>query len=168
MTAVASSVAPIVHDDLINTILKLPEEDFWKLVSIRLNLPLQQDQIIITDANKELSSSCIEYWTEQCLIDELFLQLAGTKQTIKHNDKSVIIRKYYNQALTLRPWIAVADPTPKFVINSCDLTPRIISELRTIDDHEYVLKQAVGRIFENIDFRLYHLSIAKVLEVVLK
>src|SRR5205809_473137 len=109
MTAVASSVAPIVHDGLINTILKLPEEDFWKLVSARLNLPSpQQDQIIIVDANKELSSY-IEYWTEQWLIDEIFLQLAGTKQTIKHNDKSVTIHKYYNQALGLRAWIAVAD-----------------------------------------------------------
>ena len=119
------------------------------------------------DANEEPSSH-IEYWTKQCLIDELFLQLAGTKQIIKHNDKSVTIRKYYNQAHRLRPWIAAANPTPKFVINLCDLTPRIIAEIKTLEDSKYVLKQAIGRIFENIDFRQYHLSISKVLGVLLE
>jgi hypothetical protein len=106
-----------------------------------------------------------DFWTEQYLIEELFLQLAGTEQTIKHNDKSVTIRKYYNQAIRLRPWIAVADPTPKFVVNLCDLTPKIIAEIKTLNNPKYILKEAVGRIFENIDFRLYHLSISKVLEV---
>jgi hypothetical protein len=167
MIATASSVTPIVHDDLANTILRLPEKQFWDLVGLRLNLPLQEPQnhITLTGANEQ-----IEYWTEQCLIDELFLQLARTKQTIKHNnnDKSITIRKYYNQALILRPWIAAANPTPKFVINLYDLTPKIIAEIKTLSDPKYVLKEAVGRIFENIDFRQYHLSISKVLEVVLE
>jgi hypothetical protein len=46
-----------------------------------------------------------------------------------------------------------------------DLTPGIIAEIKTLSDPNYVLKEAVGRIFENIDFRQYHLSISKVLEV---
>ena len=161
MTAVASSVAPIDNrDDLINA-----KEQFWHIVGSRLNLPSQeqQNQIIVADANKH-----IEYLTEACITDELFLQLAQTKQTIKHNDRSITIRKYYNQALVLRPWIAVAVPMPKFVINSYDLTPKIISEIKILEDPKYVLKEAVGRIFENIDFRQYHLSISKVLEVVLE
>jgi hypothetical protein len=164
MTAVASSVTPIDHDrpDLINAILELPENDFWHIVGIRLNLP-SQEQLNQIDANEH-----IEYLTEEWLIDELFLQLASTKEIIKHNEKSVTIRKYYNQALVLRPWIAVAQPPPKFVINLYDLTPRIIVEIKTLKDPKYVLKEAVGRIFENTDFRQYHLSISKVLEVELK
>jgi hypothetical protein len=144
--------------------LELPEKDFWHIVGLTLNLPpSQEQQNQIIDANEH-----IEYLTEQCLIDELFLQLAATKQTIKHNDKAVTIQKYYNQALALRPWIAAAYPTLKFVINSCDLIPRIIAEIKTLNDPKYVLKEAVGRIFENINFRQYHLSISKVLEVVLE
>jgi hypothetical protein len=63
------------------------------------------------------------------------------------------------------PRIAASEPTPKFVINLYDLTPGIIAEIKTLSDPNYVLKEAVGRIFENIDFRQYHLSISKVLEV---
>ena len=57
------------------------------------------------------------------------------------------------------------DPRPQFLVNLSDLTPKIISELKEIDDVQVVLRQAVGRIFENIHFRLYHLSIVKVLSV---
>jgi hypothetical protein len=160
MTAVASSVTPIVPRDLVHAMLRLPEKDFWHIVGLRLNLPSQEQQNQIVDANVH-----IEYLTEACLIDELFLQLASTKQTIKHNDKCVTVRKYYNQALVLRPWIAVAVPTPKFVINSYDLTPKITAEIKPLNESKYVLKEAVGRIFENIDFRQYHLSISRVLEV---
>jgi hypothetical protein len=93
----SSSVAPIIGADLTNTMLELQEEDFWKLISIRLNLPQQQDQIIVIDANEH-----IEYWTEACLTEELFLRLASTKQTILHNAKSITVYKYYQQALALR------------------------------------------------------------------
>jgi hypothetical protein len=77
MAAVASSTTPTVYGDLTNAILRLPEKDFWKLVSARLNLPQQRDRIVVIDANEELSH--IEYWAEECLIDELFLRLASTK-----------------------------------------------------------------------------------------
>jgi hypothetical protein len=52
MTAVTSSVASIIDADLTNAILRLPEEDFWKLVETRLNLPPQRNQIITVDANE--------------------------------------------------------------------------------------------------------------------
>src|SRR5919198_3409278 len=106
----------------------------------------------------------IDYWTYECLIDELFLQLAGRKEVVSHNGKNVTVYKYYHQAMILRRYIAVADPEnrPSFIVNLSDLTPRIISELKAIDDIQLVLRQAVGHIFQNIDFRLYHLSVAKV------
>jgi hypothetical protein len=115
--------------------------------------------------------SQIEDWTEDCLIEEIFLQLAGAKETVKVDDKKcATIHKYYSQASRLRKWIPIAKPVPEFIVNMTDLTTRIISELKTLDrdGSQYVLKQAVGRIFENINFRQYHLSIARKLEVVLK
>ena len=165
MTVVASSISPIVYANLKNAILGLSEEDFWKLIETRLNLPFQQDQTVIIDANEEPSSR-IEYWTEECLIEKIFLRLAETKQTIIiHNDKSITIYKYYHQALTLRKWIPIARPAPAFVVNISDLSTRIFAELKILDDPQYVLKHAVGRIFENIDVRQYHLSIARKLKV---
>jgi hypothetical protein len=116
----------------------------------------------------------IEYWTEECLIDELFLQLAGTKEIINHNGRSVTIYKYYNQAFALRKWIPISKSPSEFIINLSDLGLRTIAELKALSykgtkdyrsDLGYVLKQAVGRIFENIDFRQYHLSIARNLKV---
>ena len=77
----------------------------------------------------------------------------------------------YLQVFRLRRWIPIAKPAPKFIVNMSDLIPtRIIAELKALDKDgsQYVLKQAVGRVFENIDFRQYHLSIARNLEVVLK
>lgn len=160
-TAIASSVTPISDVDLSDAILKIPEEDFWKIVSARLNLQSQQNQI---DANEH-----IEYLTEECLIDKLFLQLATTKSVVSHNGRcGIIIHKYYNQALAFRKWIPITRPVPAFVVNISDLSARIVAELKILDDPQIVLKQAVGRIFENIDARQYHLSIAQFLEVVLK
>jgi hypothetical protein len=39
MTVVASSVAPVDFQDLINAILELSENKFWDLIDIRLNRP---------------------------------------------------------------------------------------------------------------------------------
>jgi hypothetical protein len=62
-------------------------------------------------------------------------------------------------------WIPISKPSPVFVINISDLTPRIKSEIAAISQTtttlQYVLTHAVGRIFENLDFDYYHLSIAK-------
>jgi hypothetical protein len=117
----------------------------------------------------EIKGECS--WTEECLIDEIFLQLARTKEIVKHNGKFITICKYYSQAFRLRRWIPIAKPAPEYIVNMSDLIPtRIIAELKALDKDgsQYVLKLAVGRIFENIDPRQYHLSIARNLEVVLK
>ena len=104
-------------------------------------------------------------WTEERMIDKIFLQLAETKHAITYSGKSITIHKYYSQALALRKWIPIAKPVPEFVVNMSDLTAKIIADLRTLDDSQSVLKLAVGRIFENIDSRQYHLSIARKLKV---
>jgi hypothetical protein len=113
-----------------------------------------------------------ELWTEEYLIDLLFLKLASIKETVC-NDKgqTVHFRKYYRQARELMKWIPITRPSPEFVINISDLTPRLIKELtQKITDEKntriiYVLTQAVGRLFENLDFDTCHLSILRNLKV---
>ncbi len=95
-----------------------------------------------------------EWWTEERLIDELFLRLA-----------TIPAHKYYNQALTLHKWIPLSKPAPEFIVNMSDLTPRLVAELQHLDDSYTVVKLAVGRIFENIDSDQYHMSIASKLRV---
>jgi hypothetical protein len=113
-----------------------------------------------------------ELWTEEYLIDLLFLRLASIKESVC-NDKAqtLQVRKYYKQANDLMKWIPVSKPPPEFVINISDLTPRLIEELtqnitsKKKNRISYVLTQAVGRLFENLDFDTCHLSIFRNLRV---
>ena len=112
-----------------------------------------------------------ERWTTECLVDELFLHLANFKEIIENNQGQTLeVKKYYHQATDQLPRIPVAKPTPTFTIYISDLTPKLIQDLRDSSEEErrYVVMQAVGRIFENINPRLYHLSIAKKLKVQFK
>jgi hypothetical protein len=174
------------NQHLIRKIINLPEKEFWKLVSVRLNTPLSKNQITEGKILPDITER--ELWTEEYLVEEIFLRLALTKQIIKHHhievDGSTTAKeaianccygfttyKYYNQARILRQWIPRARPAPKFIIDASDLTIRLIIELKSLGEdgaQQYVLKEAVGRIFENIGARQYHLSIARNLEVVLK
>jgi hypothetical protein len=173
MTINTSSASPIDFQDIINAILKLPEKKFWNLIDTRLNRPKGlrrlpgQEYLEIIDANGK--PTVVERWTEECLIDTLFLELATTKSLVSHNGRcGIIIYKYYNQAFALYKWIPVARPAPKFLIDSSDLSTRVLSELKVLEDSQIVLKQAVGRIFENIDAPYYHMAIARALEVGLR
>ena len=58
---------------------------------------------------------------------------------------------------------------PPFKVSLSHLSPEMIYELSQLDDKDrtFVLKQAVGRIFEDINFDLYHNSISANLEVIL-
>jgi hypothetical protein len=111
-----------------------------------------------------------ELWTEEYLVDLLFLRIASIKESVC-NDKgqTVHFRKYYRQARELMKWIPIARPPPEFVINISDLTPRIIKELTQIETckkaRNYIILQAVTRIFENLDFEYCHLSIFRNLKV---
>jgi hypothetical protein len=124
--------------------------------------PLPSRPPAVTDVACEL-----KFWTWDDLIEEIFLQLAGTKIIVKHEDKHVTVFKYYNQALRLRYQIPVYKPTPEFIVNRSDLTPRIMTELKSLGakDASVILKQAVGWIFSNIDSRQYNLSVARKLKV---
>jgi hypothetical protein len=120
-----------------------------------------------------------EVWSTECTVDELQLDLCRAKEVItidrgyyvngQRSVKKLTVHKYYRQAWELRKWIPIARSPPEFVINASDLSPKVIEELGgRVDDPDvfgYILKQAVGRIFENLDFNRYHQSIARGLKV---
>jgi hypothetical protein len=112
-----------------------------------------------------------ERWTTERLVDELFLHLDCFIEIIKNDQgQTFTVKKYSQQAYELLPRIPVAKPTPTFIINTSDLTPRLLQELKdsSKEERKYVVMQAVGRIFENINSLLYHLSIAQKLKVEFK
>jgi len=100
-----------------------------------------------------------------CLVDVL-----------KHHLARVVVgsdvledRKYYHSAHHMLG-IGAFKPVPPYIINLSDLSPELIKELHSLDnkDRRFVLKQEVGRIFEDINPELYHNSISRVLRVKLQ
>jgi hypothetical protein len=112
-----------------------------------------------------------DLWTTEYLADQLFLHLASVKETIT-NDKgdTLTVRKYYHQARNLMKWIPITKPSREFIIYTSDLVPKLKQELVNIasnqinfDTLNYVVTQSIARIFENLDFEYYHLSVARCL-----
>jgi hypothetical protein len=110
-----------------------------------------------------------EEWTTECFVDRVFLELVQVQETVNNKDKEIHVRKYYRQARDLFKWIPIAKPSPAFIIYISDLTPQLKAQIEQLitspDNLRYILTQAVGRIFENLDFEYYHLSIARNLHV---
>ena len=152
------------YNPIRNFILNLNDDLFWDLINLRLSFPFIQSQV-----KRVLNDIDIEYWTTEHLIDELFIQIAKTKEIINYNGKNITIYKYYHQALIMWKWIPISKPKAKFIVNISDLTARIYCELKNLDKQtaQYVLKESVKRIFENIDFKFYHAHIENNLEVIL-
>ncbi len=102
-------------------------------------------------------------YTTEGLKDDIFLQMCFTKEEVTNNNgKQITISKYYLQAWELLPLISAGSPSPYFIINLSDLTPKLIRELRNDKyNRDYVVSQAIGRIFENVSPKQYHLSLAK-------
>ena len=121
---------------------------------------LRENKLMIDDADSAP-------WLISYIIDRLKQHLAYVQQTLT-NDKLGIIegRKYYEQAYRMQN-IGAFRPTPSFIIHLSDLTPKLIKEISQLDNESrsFVLCQAMGRIFEDINSELYHNSISKVLKV---
>lgn len=116
-------------------------------------------------------------WTPNYLIDRLKQHLATVivvQQSNKDDDyqnnlqskKVFDSRKYYNQAYDYLK-IGAFKLVPSFPVHISDLSSKLVIELSKLDreDRRFVLKQGVGRIFEDINSRLYHDSVSRVLEV---
>lgn len=109
-------------------------------------------------------------WLTSYIIDRLKQHLANVRYTLRNNEgETVEGRKYYDQAYRMQN-IGAFKPTPSFIIHLSDLTRKLFKEISELDNHTrgYVLRQAVGRIFEDLNPKLYHDSISKVLVVKLE
>jgi hypothetical protein len=99
-----------------------------------------------------------EQLTIEATIDELYLCLMK-------------LESYEKQAYNLMYRIPVHKPTPIFEIKISDLSEQIKKELDDRWGHkaeiDYLLKEAVGRIFANINERYFLLSVKRLLQVVL-
>jgi hypothetical protein len=82
-----------------------------------------------------------------------------------YDDRWYYYKAYHYQKLGL----FLRKDAPPFKVSLSHLSDEMIYELSQLDtnDRTFVLKQAVGRIFEDINFNLYHDSISENLEVVL-
>ena len=82
-----------------------------------------------------------------------------------YDDRWYYYKGYHYQKLGL----FLRKDVPPFKVSLSHLSEEMIYELSQLDknDRKFILKQAVGRIFEDINFNLYHDSISANLEVVL-
>jgi hypothetical protein len=115
-----------------------------------------------------------DLWSAARLADELFLNLASVKEKIYNSEgRAVTVHKYYHQAREKMKWIPRTKGKGRnvFTIHISDLTPRLGKEL--IDYYKdagkegltILLKVAVSKLFENLDFNYYHLSVMKYLRL---
>jgi hypothetical protein len=131
------------------------------------NTASDPNQVLETDSNffRNLAGyNDMDSFTIGGLIDDVYLALVCAKETIfDSSGTKIVINKYYLQAWRLQGLISVAHPPPYYIINLSDLTPKLKQAIRELPDESktFVLNQAIGRIFENTNPRLYHLSIAR-------
>ena len=65
---------------------------------------------------------------------------------------------------TSKAQIPARRPPPIFIINKSDLTLRLKLELAELGDSlEEVISEAIGRICENVNAKLYHLTLKRCL-----
>ena len=81
------------------------------------------------------------------------------------DDRWYYYKAYHYQKLGL----FLRKEAPPFKVRLSHLSPEMIYELSQLDekDRRFILKQAIGRIFEEINFDLYHDSISAKLKVIL-
>jgi hypothetical protein len=107
-------------------------------------------------------------YTISATIDKIKKVLASVKADIV--GENLDERLYYYQAYDFQKLgLYKRKDAPTFKIKLSHLPHDMIYELAQLDeqDRKFVLKQAISRIFEDINFDLYHDSISTNLEVIL-
>jgi hypothetical protein len=108
-----------------------------------------------------------DIWSIEYTVDRLLFEMLQIKDDVEgwedyqnKGQKS----KYYERAREAIK-MAAGRPAPFFVINKSDLTLRLRKELAGLkrDTLEYVVSEAIGRICENVNAKLYHLTLKKCL-----
>ena len=119
-------------------------------------------------------------WSTQYLIDEITISLLDTKavfcmldgltrdvrmQDIKNLGRGVIRRLYEAQARYKMYRMSIFQPPPTFVVYLKHLDDRVKQELKSLDREtkDFVMREAIGRIFEQVDSRYFLLSVKPLL-----
>jgi hypothetical protein len=104
-------------------------------------------------------TTVIEHWTTNKLEQELYLDLMKVRN-------GEMERKYEEQAKQHIHKIPVYRPIPSFIVSLADLSDRVKVELRGLDPESLndVMKDGIGKIFENIDERYFLLNVKKLLK----
>ena len=121
-----------------------------------INIDIKQQQNVFDISNRTR-------YTISATIDEIKKVLASVR-----SNKDIDDREYYFQAYQFQKLgLYKREDVPVFKVKLNHLPSDIIYELSTFDTNtrRFVLKQAVSRIFEDINFDLYHDSISSRLEV---
>jgi hypothetical protein len=110
--------------------------------------------------------------SNQCYYDyDLELDFSIDTKDPKSIEKKIYDKRwyYYKAYHYQKLGLFLRKDAPPFQVSLSHLSQEIIFELYQLDekDRKFVLKQAVGRLFEDINFDLYHDSISANLEVVL-
>jgi hypothetical protein len=126
-----------------------------------------------TDEGLDKNLECIsdnenvEYWTTEYIVDRLFFEMtesiddAQGWDDYQHKGQT---KKYYDRARDAIK-MAAGRPSPIFIINITDLTTRLKRELSELkaDTVDYIVTEAIGRVCENVNSKLYHLTLKKCL-----
>jgi hypothetical protein len=147
--------------------ITLPKENhtLFNISSIYTDQEYEEELRKNIDINKEqnvVESNRTRY-TISATIDRIKKILAGFSSNEDIDDRLYYYQAYDFQKLGLYK----REDTPLFIVKLSHLPQDIIYELSTFDEstRRFVLKQAVSRIFEDINFDLYHDSISDRLEV---
>lgn len=97
-----------------------------------LSISSEKSKTFTNQTTKHIEITQVEF-TIEALIDELFLNLVGIKESVT-NGKEVTVRKYYRQTLELCKWIPIAKPCPP---HRCSLIKMIILRGILFYDHRW-------------------------------
>ena len=150
--------------------IKLPKENKLLFsVSQSIYTDQEYEELKNIDINKEQNvvDSYRTRYTISATIEKIKKVLASVKST-DLEENNIDEREYYYQAHHFQKLgLYKREDAPAFKVKLNHLPQDIIYELSTFDTNtrRFVLKQAVSRIFEDINFDLYHDSISSRLEV---
>jgi hypothetical protein len=153
--------------------------------SIRIKrLKFEGEPLILLRRPQRLDDS--EVWSVAAIVDKLTISLLDTKSVFCmissnkgfsdtkwveeanrcNNGNGVPRRLYEQQAIYKMYRMPIYRPPPVFVISLKHLDYRLKQELAKLDkwSKDYVMKEAIGRIFDHIDMRFYFLSAKPLLE----
>jgi hypothetical protein len=138
-----------------------------------------KEQSQVVDMDKEL-------WSTETIVDELTISLLDTtavfcminsnkgvsdrkwvEEANRCNNGNGVLRRLYEQQAIYKMYrMPIYRPPPVFVVYLKHLDYRLKQEIAKLDkwSKDYVMKEAIGRIFKHVDRRFYFLSAKPLLE----